>query len=287
MPVACLGTALTREQARLLARYADEVILSYDADGAGQEATRRAIGIFNEIGMKLRVLRLSGGKDPDEILRQYGPDRLRDLLEGAANDVEYRLLREREKFDVSIPDGKVSFLTAAIGVLAQVDSPIERDVYAGKLASELEVGKEAILSQLERALRSRRPDAGKNSDACRAANGCFSAKRSQPGAHPSPARSEGGRNADRHIDAQSGFFDKNRKPDNAGEFSHGFQPPRFRSRVRRDPGGAHTGARSTLRTLYPRGNGRHCGHSRTGRGNQQYRRRMRRLYKKCSFEEKS
>ena len=98
--------------------------------------------------MKLRVLRLSGGKDPDEILRQYGPDRLRDLLEGAANDVEYRLLREREKFDVSIPDGKVSFLTAAIGVLAQVDSPIERDVYAGKLASELEVGKEAILSQL-------------------------------------------------------------------------------------------------------------------------------------------
>ena len=111
--VACLGTALTREQARLLARYADEVILSYDADGAGQEATRRAIGIFNEIGMKLRVLRLSGGKDPDEILRQYGPDRLRDLLEGAANDVEYRLLREREKFDVSIPDGKVSFLTAA------------------------------------------------------------------------------------------------------------------------------------------------------------------------------
>ena len=154
--VACLGTALTREQARLLARYADEVILSYDADGAGQEATRRAIGIFNEIGMKLRVLRLSGGKDPDEILRQYGPDRLRDLLEGAANDVEYRLLREREKFDVSIPDGKVSFLTAAIGVLAQVDSPIERDVYAGKLASELEVGKEAILSQLERALRSRR-----------------------------------------------------------------------------------------------------------------------------------
>lgn len=154
--VACLGTALTREQARLLARYAEEVVLSYDADGAGQEATRRAIGIFNEIGMKLRVLRLSGGKDPDEILRRHGPDRLRDLIEGAANDVEYRLLREREKFDVSTPDGKVGFLTAAVAVLAQVDSAIERDVYAGKLASELEVSKEAILSQLQRAARTRR-----------------------------------------------------------------------------------------------------------------------------------
>lgn len=153
--VACLGTALTREQARLLSRYAQEIILSYDADGAGQEATRRAIGIFNEIGMKLRVLRLTGGKDPDEILRKYGPDRLRDLIEGAANDVEYRILREREKFDLSTPDGKVGFLSAAINVLAQADSPIEQDVYAGKLASELEVGKEAILTQLRQAVRSR------------------------------------------------------------------------------------------------------------------------------------
>lgn len=154
--VACLGTALTREQARLLSRYADEIVLSYDADGAGQEATRRAIGIFNEIGMKLRVLRLTGGKDPDEILRKHGPDRLRDLIEGAANSIEYRLLREREKFDVTSPDGKVSFLTAAVGVLAQVDSAIERDVYAGKLASELEVSKEAILSQMQKAARTRR-----------------------------------------------------------------------------------------------------------------------------------
>lgn len=154
--VACLGTALTREQARLLSRYAQEVILSYDADGAGQEATRRAIGIFNEIGMKLRVLRLTGGKDPDEILRKYGPDRLRDLIEGAANDVEYRILREREKFDLSSPDGKVGFLSAAVNVLSQVDNSIERDVYAGKLASELEVGKDAILTQLRRVMRSRR-----------------------------------------------------------------------------------------------------------------------------------
>lgn len=154
--VACLGTALTREQAHLLSRYAQEVILSYDADGAGQEATRRAIGIFNEIGMKLRVLRLTGGKDPDEILRKYGPDRLRDLIEGAANDVEYRILREREKFDLSSPDGKVGFLSAAVNVLSQVDNSIERDVYAGKLASELEVGKDAILTQLRRVMRSRR-----------------------------------------------------------------------------------------------------------------------------------
>ena len=87
--IACLGTAFTGEMAHLLARYTDEVILSYDADEAGQKATDRAIGVLNSIGMKLKVARLTGGKDPDEILRKYGPERFRSLIEGAANDIEF------------------------------------------------------------------------------------------------------------------------------------------------------------------------------------------------------
>ena len=93
--VACLGTALTKEQANLLSRYADEIILSYDADEAGQKATARALGIFGTTGMEIKVLRLTGGKDPDEIIKKYGAQRFRDIINGAANDTEYRLLRAR------------------------------------------------------------------------------------------------------------------------------------------------------------------------------------------------
>ena len=105
--IACLGTALTSEMAHLLSRYADEIILSYDADEAGQKATQRAIGILGSIGMKLRVVHLSGGKDPDEILRKYGPERFRSLIDGAANDIEFELLKARDGLDLATSDGKM------------------------------------------------------------------------------------------------------------------------------------------------------------------------------------
>lgn len=147
--VAGCGTALTNEQARLLSRYADEVVLSYDADEAGQQALQKAIAIFSSIGMKVKVLKLSGGKDPDEILRKYGRERFLALLEGAANDIEYRILAEREKFDVTTDDGKVRFLKAVTEYLAQVENPIEQDVYASRLSDELSVDKAAITALIQ------------------------------------------------------------------------------------------------------------------------------------------
>ncbi|MGN0568299.1 MAG: DNA primase, partial [Acutalibacteraceae bacterium] len=111
--VACLGTALTKEQANLLSRYAKEVLISYDSDEAGQKATARAINIFSSTGLEVRVLRLSGGKDPDEIIRKYGAQRFRDIIEGAANDTEYRILRAREGIDISSDDGNLKFLSLA------------------------------------------------------------------------------------------------------------------------------------------------------------------------------
>lgn len=147
--VACLGTALTKEQANLLSRYADEIILSYDADEAGQKATARALGIFGTTGMEIKVLRLTGGKDPDEIIKKYGTQRFRDIINGAANDTEYRLLRARQGIDLSTDDGKVKYLSAATEVLAGIPSPVEVDVYASRLANELGVDKLAIESQVK------------------------------------------------------------------------------------------------------------------------------------------
>lgn len=147
--VACLGTALTKEQANLLSRYANEIILSYDADEAGQKATARALSIFGTTGMEIKVLRLTGGKDPDEIIKKYGAQRFRDIIEGAANDTEYRLLNARKGIDLTSDDGKVKYLSAAADVLAEIGSPVEVDVYASRLANELGVDKLAIQSQVK------------------------------------------------------------------------------------------------------------------------------------------
>lgn len=154
--VACLGTALTKEQAGIIARYADEVILSYDNDGAGQAAATRAIQIFSKTGIKIRVLSLSGGKDPDEIIKNHGPERFRALLQGAANDTEYKILKARNKYDVSTDDGKVSFLNEATDVLSFISNSIEREVYASRLSGELNISKDAILREAERKYKANR-----------------------------------------------------------------------------------------------------------------------------------
>lgn len=160
--IACLGTALTHEQARLISRYANEVILSYDSDEAGQKATKRAIEIFGTTGVKIRVLRLTGGKDPDEIIRKYGKEKFRQLIDGAANDVEYGILRERDKYDLETIDGKTKFLTAVADILSSSNSIIQ-DAYASKLADEMQISKDAILSEIKRSYK-RKTDAAKKAE---------------------------------------------------------------------------------------------------------------------------
>lgn len=159
--VASLGTALTREQAGLISRYTDEVILSYDSDEAGQEATKKAIRLFEETGVKLRVLKLEGGKDPDEIIKKYGRERFQALLDGAANNVEYRLLRARDKYDLAFPDGRVGFLSEAAVILSSCNA-IEQDVYASRLSTELQVSKDAIIAEIKRQYKIRKASEKKN-----------------------------------------------------------------------------------------------------------------------------
>ncbi len=146
--IACLGTALPDEQVNLISRYADEVLLSYDSDEAGQKAVRRAIQAFERTGVKVRVLQLKGGKDPDEIIKKYGAERFRAIVEGAENDIEFRLGGIRAKYNTLSDDGKINFMREAVTVLAQISSEIERDVYITKLSNEMNISKEAISMQV-------------------------------------------------------------------------------------------------------------------------------------------
>lgn len=148
--VAGLGTALTEQQASLLSRYASEVLLCYDSDEAGQKAARKALALFSKTTVHVKVIHMEGGKDPDEIIKKYGPERFKSLISDAANDIEYKLLQAREGLDVNTSDGKVKFFETACSVLAQVKSPVELDVYAGRLSEELGVDKQAILLQVKR-----------------------------------------------------------------------------------------------------------------------------------------
>ena len=150
--VAGLGTALTPEQVSLISRYADEVSLCYDSDEAGQKAVRAALNLFSKTGVRVKVIRLEGGKDPDEIIRTHGRERFAKLLTNADNDTEYKLSVIRSKYAVETADGKVNFLREAAAFLATADS-LERDVYAMRLSDELGVGKDAILQQIKEAAK--------------------------------------------------------------------------------------------------------------------------------------
>ena len=147
--VAGLGTALTSEQASLLSRYASEIMIAYDADEAGQKAATRALQIFKNTPAKIKVLRLSGGKDPDEIIKNYGVEKMRAIINGAANEIEFALLREHSKYDVASDDGKRQYLRSAIEILSNVGA-VELDIYASRIADELSVTKSVIVDEAKR-----------------------------------------------------------------------------------------------------------------------------------------
>lgn len=147
--VATLGTALTEEQARLISQYTDKVILAYDSDGPGQAATKRAINIFDEVGVKVSVLSMTGAKDPDEFIQKYGRERFAMLLDGSRNAVEFELGKLRSKFDTQTADGKVGFLKDACKLFAGIRNPVEREVYVTQVANELEISPQAINAQIQ------------------------------------------------------------------------------------------------------------------------------------------
>lgn len=151
--IATLGTALTQEQATVIKRYCDEVVICYDADEAGQKATSRAISILRPTGLRIKILTVPSGKDPDEFIKSYGEQgaaRFRMLLEKSGNDADFRLRKLREKYNTDITEQRVEFLTEAAKLIASFDNSIEQDIYISILADELEVEKSAIKQQVMR-----------------------------------------------------------------------------------------------------------------------------------------
>lgn len=151
--VAGLGTAFTPEQAKLLSRYCEELLVCFDSDEAGVKAAQRARKILSDTDVKLRVVRMTGGKDPDEIIKKFGPERMREILEGAVNETEFALQNAKSKFDTETPDGKVGYLNEAVLILAAIPNAVKRDIYITQLSAELQVAKAAVEIQVTKAAK--------------------------------------------------------------------------------------------------------------------------------------
>lgn len=148
--VAGLGTALTEEQARLLRRYAACVYVCYDSDEAGQKAAQKAIGLLRDANNAVKVISFTGTKDPDEFILKKGPESFRALLNEARESVEYQLLRLRQRYDIYDLSQKISFLTEAAKVLAEIDSEVAREAYIKRVSAETDISVESIKAEVNK-----------------------------------------------------------------------------------------------------------------------------------------
>ncbi len=154
--VASLGTALTEEQVRLISRHTGKIVISYDADGAGQAAAQRAIDLLKKTDLQVKVLRIPGAKDPDEFIKEKGADAYRKLIERSESDNAYRLESIAARYDLEEDEERVRFLHEAARTLAGIDNAVEREVYAGRAAKMARVTIEAMEIEVRRALSVRR-----------------------------------------------------------------------------------------------------------------------------------
>lgn len=154
--VAALGTALTPEQAHLIRQYADEVVLCYDSDEAGQKATKRSIEILKPTGVLVKVITVENAKDPDDYIKQFGAESFSKLLDGSGTAVEYQLKKAVANVDIKTPAGKVEYLKAASEILSKLSSRPEIEVYAADIAQALSITPQSVLLQVEDIQKKRR-----------------------------------------------------------------------------------------------------------------------------------
>ena len=160
--VATLGTALTPEQARLMKQYADEVIIAYDSDGAGQAATHKAINLLSEAGAETRIIKMEGAKDPDEFIKKFGALRFKQLLDRSDGAIDFELRKCANGLDLESEQGKINYLKRCVSVLADISSPIEREIYISRLAKETEIKRETLIQQVNGLIRKNINTAQKN-----------------------------------------------------------------------------------------------------------------------------
>ncbi|MBQ6053664.1 MAG: DNA primase [Clostridia bacterium] len=162
--VATLGTALTPAQARLMKRFTDKIIICYDSDAAGKNATRRAIEILKNVDLDVKVVTVTGGKDPDEFIKAYGADKFRALLDGSSNDIEYKLGEITFKYNLEIDSEKAACVREYLGVIAGIKNRVEREVYIDKIARETGLTKENLTAELDTLIRRKVAEEKKNEE---------------------------------------------------------------------------------------------------------------------------
>ena len=153
--VASLGTALTEDGATLLSKYTEQVVLIYDGDKAGQNATQRAIPILEKTGLQVKVLQMKDAKDPDEFLKKFGADRFKLLLEESANRVEYQLNAIRRKYDIREDDQKVKYIHESAELISTLGSAVQREVYGHRVAEAAGISFDALKLEVNKAFKSR------------------------------------------------------------------------------------------------------------------------------------
>ena len=156
--VASLGTALTEQQGRLLRRSSEQVIIGYDADGAGQAATLRGMDILQNMGCDIRILQIYGAKDPDEFVVKYGPDRFRKCVDNAISLVEFKVKILKQNLNLEHVNDKIKFLNEIAKILTKVDNSIEKEVYIDKISQEYGISKEAIYGEVNKLIYNKSND---------------------------------------------------------------------------------------------------------------------------------
>ncbi len=151
--VASLGTSLTEEQVALLARYTEQVVLTYDGDAAGQQAAQRAIPMLEKAGLRVKVLQMQDAKDPDEFLHKFGADRFRMLLDDSANRVEYQLTAIAKKYNIVEDDQRIRYIQESAALLATLGSPVQREVYSRRVADAAKISFEAMEGEVKKAFK--------------------------------------------------------------------------------------------------------------------------------------
>ncbi len=151
--VATLGTALTSEQARIMAKYTKKVVIAYDSDDAGQAAAKRAIPLLTEAGLEVSVLKMQDAKDPDEYIKKFGAAKFRELIEGSRGKFDFLCDGVLKKHDITIPDEKVKAAHEICELIAAIHSSVERSVYIAKSAERLSLDEKSLRSDVERIRR--------------------------------------------------------------------------------------------------------------------------------------
>ncbi|MBE6555999.1 MAG: DNA primase [Ruminococcaceae bacterium] len=185
--VATLGTAITSEHARLLSRYTKRVVINYDSDEAGQKAAEKAMQLLSEVGLTVRVLKLSGAKDADEFIRRYGADRFRSVMEASRTAFDFRLENILSRYDIMTAEGKIRAAREITSLIAGTGSGVERELYLRAASERLGISGESLGNDVARVrTRMRREARQKESREVRMSARSFG-DRVNPDAAKSPA----------------------------------------------------------------------------------------------------